>query len=109
MSSLLTDKSPNYGQMALKLARATKRKISSGLTALRLPGVLVSFLTWSILLSLGALLLGALAFGAIIFAAHSQSQKNNARKTTVDAFDYERMKDQLQDAALGPAFWEDGN
>lgn len=108
MNNKFENKTSSYWLLLASIARGTKAKVSSGLTALRIPKALVSILTWAVLISLGAALLGFLAFGALILAAYNQSKEDNSRKTTVDSFDYARMQDQLQDAALGPAFWEDG-
>lgn len=84
------------GRLLLGLARNFKSWLSLKLTALALPKVLVSILTWGVLLSLGALLLGTLVFVGIFLAAHEQSVRNSKRRVIVDASEYESLQAQAR-------------
>lgn len=98
----------DYGQRLVSLTRSIKAKISSSLTILRLPKVLVNILTWIILLSLGVILFGIVAFGVIIMAAHNEGSKKIIDSS--EAEDLQRDSSlglDMKDPSLGPVFWDE--
>ncbi len=77
MERIFETQSAGYGQMMLGVARTTKAKVSGVFTALRLPKIVVSILTWALLLSIGLMLAGLIAFAAFIyFMLTSSGQKS---------------------------------
>lgn len=69
MERIFEAQNAGYGQMVLGFASATKAKVSTVLTALKLPKPLVTVMTWAILISLGLMLAGLIAFVALIYFA----------------------------------------
>lgn len=67
MDRIFETQSTGYGQFVLGIARATKAKVYRVFTALKLPRLLASALTWGVLISIGLMLAGLIAFAAFVY------------------------------------------
>lgn len=75
MERTFESQSSGYGRMVLGVIRATKAKVSGFFTAFGLPKIVVSMLTWALLISIGLMLAGLVAFAAFVyFAITSKSE-----------------------------------
>lgn len=80
MERIFEAQNAGYGQMVLGVARTTKAKVSGLFTALRLPKIVVSILTWALLLSIGLMLAGLIAFAAFIYFMLTSSGQSKAEQ-----------------------------
>lgn len=69
MERTFESQSSGYGRMVLGVIRATKAKVSGFFTAFGLPKIVVSILTWALLLSVGLMLAGLIVFAAFVYFA----------------------------------------
>ena len=116
MERIFEAQNAGYGQMVLGFASATKAKVSTVLTTLKLPKPLVTVMTWAILISLGLMLAGLIAFVALIYfaltsksgAASESLQEKNLKDTDAGWLGPEMDLDHWNDPTLSWHYTRNG-
>ena len=103
MERTFESQSSGYGRMVLGVIRATKAKVSGFFTALRLPKIVVSMLTWALLISIGLMLAGLVAFAAFIYFMLTNSDQKSKAEQLADELREEGREEGRQEAL---AHWE---